>query len=284
VAQRSDPPSDLCPKCNSHCLRPSYTLIDGRSVEEVKCLICSYLPPPSPPQKASIAQNRKRSRYLSKKRSHSLLTPRKPNKTADATDQSSYAASAHFWQRSLEMKKLRNRSKSKSERASLRHYQRLFDALVDTLERLRSRWARLKNSFFQTQRASGHASDIKDRMFNELQSQYWILMRQAMIWQPDDPMVQAFAGSRRALGNYEFLREARKGLETGVKRPYATVREALSDQTILDLGADGLSPGKIQKALKSQGLHAPSREGIRKRLAAYSIPVTVTVSRRIPRQ
>lgn len=280
MSQRSNPPSDLCPKCCSHCLTPSYTFLeDGRSLEEVKCLICGYRPRPSLSQKAPAAPNRTSSRYLPKKRS-----PRKPSKTADATDQSSYAASIHFVKRSLEMKELRGRSKSKSERATLRHYQRLFDALVNTLERLRSRWASLRKSFIQSQRTSGHASDIKDKMFKELQSQYWLLMRQAMIWQPDDPVVQAFSVARRTLGDYEFLREARKGLETGVKRPYPTAHEALTDQTILDLGTKGMSPGKIQKALKDQGLHAPSREWIRKRLAAYSITVTVTASRRIPRQ
>lgn len=282
MPQLSDLSSHLCPKCGSHCIRPSHTIIDGRSVEEVKCLICGYRPRLS--ENDSHISTPNRSHPISKSRPRKILTPRKPNKTADDTDRLSYEASKHFWQRSQTLKKLRSHSKSKSERAKLRHYQGLFDALVDTLEGLRIRWSKIGKGFSQTQRTSGHATEIKDKIFNELQFQYWLLMRQGMVWQPNDPAVRAFANSRKALGDYDFLRGARKGLETGIRRPYPNAQEALADLTILDLGADGMSPGKIREALKAQGLQAPSREWIRKRLKAFSIPVSIATSLRTPRK
>lgn len=275
---------NLCAKCGSNCLMPSYTIIGGRSVGEMKCLICGYRPLPSPSKETSIASDRSRPQPSSRKRSRPPLAPRKPLKTADSSDRSAYAASVHFLERSQELTKQRGRSNNKSERARLHHYQALFDALFKTSERLRKRWATIRKSFLEGQRTAGHALAITDQDYNDLQSQYELLMRQAMVWQPDDPIVRDFLRIRRALGDYEFLRKARKGVETGTKRPYSNPQEAMTDLTILELGVQGMSLGKIQKALIAQDLPPPSREWIRKRLAAYSIPVTITVSPRIPRR
>ena len=121
---------------------------------------------------------------------------------------------------------------------------------------------------FEKQHLLGHAVKEGDRTVARLYKTYSSLMLQAMTHLKQDPIVQEWKRKRVALGNKEYLRRARKGIEKGVRPPYRSGQEALADLTIIELGRKGHTAGEIRTALSDSDddLPARSREGIRKRL------------------
>jgi hypothetical protein len=118
----------------------------------------------------------------------------------------------------------------------------------------------------QQKNRKGHPIKETNRTMNTSLKRYADLMLIAMVHLPGDPIVQDWAGSKRACGDKRYLRRARKGLEKGVKTPYRTSAQALGDLTTIELGMEGKSPAEIREELLAKKLPPRSKEGIRKRL------------------
>ncbi len=199
---------------------------------------------------------------------------------------STYAGYQHFRERAAFYRKEASRRNRKNDKPTADYRARLCENLASVLGQTYTHQSRRAlREMLRKQRQVGHAISESNPTINALGKHHALLMLQAISHIPDDPVVQDWRGTREVLGDWDYLRKAKKELERGVERPYPSPSDALADQTSLDLGTDGMSPGKIRKAVKAQGLPAPSREWTRKRLKAHYIKVTgVTVSQRPPRQ
>lgn len=259
---RTDIHLEKCSKCSSTCLVSDLVFFEGGAVEETKCQVCGYRPPRSVSSRKRLSQGKK----------HILVpsVPSKPQKSADPPDRSCYLLSLHFYKMAQQFHAQRRKETSRSKRAQLLHRRNLFNAITITLEQLRKSWRRICKHFYVEQRKTGRIPAIEDGGFNTVRRNYELLMRQAMVLAPDDPAVKQFAEECRALGARKFLRGARKGLEKDVQAPYPTPAKALADSIIVEIGDTGCSPGEIRRKLIARGLPSPSREGIRKRIKAYS--------------
>ena len=255
-----------CPKCTAHCLVLAYAITDKLSIPETKCLICGFRVFALSAEKTIDRQDTIKQK--------TRRPPQRPRRNADRNERSSYAESVYYWEKAQALKKHREASLEKSERATLRYHQNLFEALADSLTQLRSCWCKVRKKLFQTQHKTGRATEIKDKQWNQLNEDYWLLMRQAMVWYPSDPVVARFKLIRRATGSYDYLRVARKALQKGVQRPYPSAQDALAYFRILELGAS-LSAEKIRNILVAEKLPVKSRETIRNYLKSFEVEVTI---------
>jgi DNA-binding transcriptional MerR regulator len=93
--------------------------------------------------------------------------------------------------------------------------------------------------------------------------------------------VRDWVASQRALGNWDLLRKARKGLEKGVKRPISARDIELWD-TITRLREHGRSLEAVHRLLAKRGTIPPmSRQGFNKLVARLDamgvLPYKVTM-------
>jgi hypothetical protein len=155
---------------------------------------------------------------------------------------------------------------NKKLRASYRA--RLCANLASILARLYSyqSWKNLRDQL-RKQRRLGRDLPGQNPSVLKLNKQYSLLMRKAVSLLPDDPMVREWHQLAVLMGK-SFLRKARKGLEVASKRPYLSPKSAMTDLTIHELAADGLSFQEIEETLKDRGLTVISRQAIHKRLRA----------------
>lgn len=187
-----------------------------------------------------------------------------------------YEAYQHFRERAGYYWEEGRKPATKKDKQAAGYRARLCENLAATLAQVyRHQTPSLLRKSLREQRAAGHAVGEKDRTTIALMKRYSLLMRQAISKLPDDPLVKAWRASREALGDYDYLRKAKKGLECGVQRPYASGQHALADLTVLDLATDGLSATKIRESLIKAGLPAPSIRTIQKRLKAYSLQISI---------
>lgn len=247
--------TDICPypRCKGFLL----TLTNILSGEpETRCVICKRAPHKRlvskslsswPPQKRAI--------HSKPKASVADLTkpPRRPTRNADSNEWSCYAASLHFYDQAQHIRKQRELSKSKRERAKFLHKCRLFEDLAKTLDQLRTCWIKIRKGYFLLQQKSGDGDcPIPNKRWHQLHRRYWLVMRQAMTLAPADPFVQRFTSYRRGLGNYDYLLAARKGLQRGATRPYRSPEEADIDTEINALQLEGKGARKIHRSLKNR--------------------------------
>lgn len=178
-----------------------------------------------------------------------------------------YAGYQHFRERAAFYREKVRGSREKKENLTANYCARLCENISRCLARMfKLQTSKSLRDWLRKARKHKHAIDFSNPKLKASQKRYASLMLQAMHHLPDDPFVLIFRRTREALGERDYLRKARKALEKDIQRPYSSPIRALADQTILELADDGLSPGKIRAKLKAEGLPAPSREWIRKRI------------------
>lgn len=236
-------------------------------------------PPEQPGSKNVCPRNRKAHYGLKKIPVPNLAPPTLPKSGEDwegayEIQCGTYAAYQHFREQAILFHKKVAAARKQSSKASYGYRARLCENLATTLSQIYSRQSSaVLRKLLREQRRVNHVVGENDRGMIALMKQYNLLMRQASSDLPDDPIAQTWLASREALGNYDYLRKARKGLERGVSRPYRNSKLALADFLALELANEGMSLGKIQKTLKTEGLPFRSRQGILKRLKSLTIHV-----------
>lgn len=284
-----------CPRCGG-LLRNAVIFDDqGIRCNERKCALCGYRVFPDVTSQAPPLSDIKPSQPIRKKKIHpGLRTVSIPNlsppvaphgkKDSDGTYEvrlHTYIGYEHF---KLQAETYKNHlSKCGTKRTKLiNNYRvRLCTMLARTLGKIYLRQTpKVLREQFKKQRLLGHAVKEGDRTIARLYKTYSTLMLQAMTLLRQDPMVREWKKNRSTLGDREYLRRARKGLEKGVRPPYGSAHEALADLTTIELERKGYTPGEIRATLQSQDLPARSREGIRKRLNTLRAQATSLNHRR----
>jgi len=293
-----------CPRCRGW-LREQVILDDMAVQHNVRtCVSCGHCEPMTPKEFPSgpLAQIHspqtlgKPSKSTGKKRPHTALRkvsipnlspPPVPKTDEDLNgvyqiQRGTFDGYQHFRERAgfYQVKARRCRTLSDKMRADYRA--RLCANLAATLGKIYTRQTRtwLRDRLRRGQRA-GHPVQELDRKVRNLYKQRSGFMLQAMDHLPDDPLVQTWSKIRKNRGDWDYLRRAKKGFEKGVKKPYPSARDALAELTMIELGAKGMTAGKILRKLRESNLPTLSRESIRKRPKSYPSKVVVGKIRKL---
>lgn len=292
-----------CPGCTGGRLEKQPVLPTG-TIVEFRCNQCGLRTRPENPShalpdstlkptlpsdsssKSSKPTRREKTGPIPKRVSVPMLSPPPaPRNNLDRNDVyqiqcRTYAGYRHFRERAVFYRDKAKRCKSKNRRLSYDYCARLCENLAHTLGQIYLRQTpTLLRKQLREQHRLGHAVKVGTPPVTTLLKTYSDLMLQAMTHLKNDPVVQEWRRNRSALGDRKYLRRARKGFEKRVQAPYKTGQEALGDLTTIELGMEGHTDGEIRAVLKTQGLPARSREGIRKRLKSLRVRETLLIRR-----
>jgi hypothetical protein len=189
--------------------------------------------------------------------SHGILLPA----VQDESSEGFPTVCHHFHQKAAEINRRLLSCTVTPERGAFTMQVLCLSALVTVAEALRVRWIHTTRwCDFVIQQATHRVPQNPDPCFARLLDTYSMLMLRAeKHGLGGDPIVNQWLRGHRDLGQKDYLRRARRGLEKGVKRPYRTPKELERDLEIMRLHLENKTLRQIEYILNDKNLHPPEK-------------------------